>query len=68
MGWNRQQFRKERKVVRRSRVRLSAAHCVECGCELSASHLVHRFGEQCRACWQMFIGSVSEGEGLSVGR
>lgn len=60
MSWNRRQFHKEHKVSRRSRVRLCAVQCAECGRELANRHLVHRFGERCRACWQRVVGSPAE--------
>jgi len=60
MSWNRQQFCKDRKSSRRSRVRLCMVQCAECGRELANRHLVHRFGERCRACWQRVVGSPVE--------
>ncbi len=60
MSWSRHHSKKEHKALRRSRVRLCVAHCAECGRELANRHLVHRFGERCRACWQRVVGSPAE--------
>ncbi len=60
MSWNRRQFRKERKQPRHARTSLCVVHCADCGRELRMTHLVIRFGERCRGCWQQFVGGPVE--------
>lgn len=60
MSWNRKQYRKVLKPVRHARVNLCVVHCVDCGCQLQATHLVIRFGDRCRACWSAFSAGAAE--------
>jgi len=61
MGWTRQQFKKEvRERPRHARVSLCIVRCVDCQRELHATHLVHRFGERCRPCFDAFQHGPTE--------
>jgi hypothetical protein len=59
MGWNRQQFRVERKQLRHARIPFDKVYCADCGRELAATHLVARFGERCKQCFDAFWQGVA---------
>lgn len=60
MSWKRKQHRKEWKQPRHARVSLCVVHCVDCHRELTATYLVTRFENRCRACWSAFVAGAVE--------
>lgn len=58
MGYQCQQYVKARRQPRHARVSLHVVQCVDCGCQLQATHLVHRFGERCRTCFDGFMAGA----------
>ncbi len=58
MSWARCQYKKESKPVRHARVSLCMIQCVDCQRELQMTHLVVRFGQRCRSCWQALMDGV----------
>jgi hypothetical protein len=64
MGWNRQQFRAERRQMqparlRHARIPLEKAHCADCGRELAVTHLVACYGERCKRCFDALWQGVA---------
>jgi hypothetical protein len=68
MGWNRKRFQEERKQPRHAHLPLAQAYCADCGRELPVTHVVARFGERCKHCfeafWQGAMVSTASHEGL----
>jgi hypothetical protein len=58
VSWSRCQYKKELKPVRHARVPLCMMRCVDCQRELRVTHLVARFGQRCRSCWQALLDGV----------
>ena len=59
MGYERQHYTKVRRQPRHASVSLCVVHCVDCRRPLVATHVVKRFGDRCRGCWDAFmVGAV----------
>lgn len=60
MSWSRSQYQKKDRRPRHAQVSLCIVHCVECQRPLQATHVVLRFGERCRKCFDAFLDGARE--------
>jgi hypothetical protein len=58
MGWKRKSYQRENKRPRHASVSLCVVHCVDCSMQLQATHLVHRFGNRCRGCFENYMAGA----------
>lgn len=58
MSYQRQHFVKVRKQPRHASMSLCVVHCIDCRRPLQATHVVHRFGERCRGCFDGYMAGA----------
>jgi hypothetical protein len=54
MSWKRSHYQRDHKRPRHASVSLCVVHCVDCSAQLRATHLVQRFGNRCRGCFDAY--------------
>jgi hypothetical protein len=59
MGWKRSHYQRDNKRPRHASVVLCVVQCVDCSMQLQATHLVHRFGNRCRGCFDSYMAGAA---------
>jgi ribosomal protein S27E len=59
MAWGRVQYVKRARRPQHARVNFCTVACIDCGHSLCTTHLVGRFGDRCRSCFDTFWSAAA---------